>query len=287
MLTEVVRKARKLLSPCRVCPRKCGVMRLSGQAGYCGLTDKVRVASAGAHFGEERVLTGRGGSGTIFLEGCNLGCVYCQNCEISTGHSGSAEINASQLARLMIQLQRNRVSNINFVSPTHVAPMVLEAIIIARRLGLELPIVYNCGGYESVEMLALLAGHVDVYLPDFKYSCGDTARRYSGVADYPAVAEAALAEMFRQVGPLKIAPSGLAVGGVLVRHLVLPADMAGSREVIDIVARTAPGVGINIMAQYRPAYRAAEFPELLLLPEPAKIEELRKYAQKQGLVRMD
>ena len=187
----------------------------------------------------------------------------------------------------MTALARRGCSNINLVSPTHVAPQVLEAVVAARSKGLRLPVVYNCGGYEAVDMLALLDGHIDVYMPDFKYASAEAGRKYSGVPDYPAVAEAALAEMYRQVGPLELDDRGLAVRGVMVRHLVMPMDLAGGREVIDIVARVAPGAGMNVMGQYRPCYRADEFPELLRLPDPAEIARLRRWAAECGLRRLD
>jgi putative pyruvate formate lyase activating enzyme len=286
MLPESVLKARKLLTPCRLCPRFCGALRRSGQKGFCGVADKLRVASAGAHFGEESVLTGKGGSGTIFLGGCNLRCVYCQNYRISSGRT-LAEMPPAQLAQIMIELQRARVSNINLVTPTHVAPMLLEAIVLARRLGLKVPVVYNCGGYESVEMLVLLEGYVDIYLPDFKYGSAQVAAKYSQAPDYPEKAELALAEMFRQVGPLRVGASGLACSGVLVRHLVLPLDLACSQQVVDTVARVAPGTAINIMGQYRPCHQACAYPELLLMPESAELERLRNYAQEQGLIQVN
>ena len=283
---EQLAAAREMLRSCRLCPRRCGVDRLAGGSGFCRTGARARVASAGAHFGEEEVLVGVGGSGTIFFQCCNLDCVFCQNFEIS--HSpGGEEVSADELVELMAALARRGCSNINFVSPTHVAPQVLEAVVAARRKGLTLPVVYNCGGYESVEMLALLEGHVEVYMPDFKYASAEAGRKYSGVPDYPAVATAALAEMYRQVGPLELDERGLAVRGVMVRHLVMPMDIARSREVIDIVARVAPGAGMNVMGQYRPCYRADEFPELLKLPEPAEVRRLREYAAERGLRRLD
>jgi len=229
-----------MLSPCRVCPRRCGADRLNGQTGLCRTAAHARVASAGAHFGEEPVLVGPGGSGTIFFAGCNLDCVFCQNYDISHG-VGGREVTVEQLAGIMLDLQRRGCGNINFVSPTHVAPQVLAATEEARRRGLTLPTVYNCGGYESVEMLRRLAGRVDVYMPDFKWADPVSGRKYSGVADYPEVARAALAEMHRQVGPLRTGASALASGGVMVRHLVMPMDLARSEEVLRIVAEAAPG----------------------------------------------
>ncbi len=286
MSNDPVSDANSLLSPCRLCPRGCGEDRLNGQEGFCQTGLLPRVASAGAHFGEEPVLVGMHGSGTIFFQRCNLDCVFCQNYDISH-EPGGRELTPEQLADLMLALQRRGCCNINFVTPTHVAPQVLEATILARRRGLSVPIVYNCGGYESVEMLSLLDGHVEVYMPDFKYASGQAGRKYSGVKDYPQFAQAALAEMYRQVGPLKLDEDGLAVRGVLVRHLVLPMDLADSRKVIDLVAETAPGTGINVMGQYRPCYRAAEFPELLVLPRIDEIERLREHAVGRGLRRVD
>lgn len=286
MRNETLKRAKSMLSPCVVCPRRCGVDRLGGKAGFCRTGALPHVASVGPHFGEEPVLVGAGGSGTIFFQRCNLDCVFCQNYDISHW-DGGAEATADELASIMLSLQQRGCSNVNFVTPTHVAPQILVAIIIARREGLTVPTVYNCGGYESVEMLGFLEGHIDIYVPDFKYASAAPGRKYSGVADYPQVARDALAEMYRQVGPLTLNERGLAVRGVLVRHLVLPADLADSAKVIDIVAETAPGCGINVMGQYRPCYRAGEFPELQALPSRAEIARLREYAVKQGLMRVD
>ncbi len=283
---DVLERAQSMLSPCRVCPRSCGAARLAGEAGFCRTGALPRVASAGAHFGEESVLVGTGGSGTIFFQGCNLDCVFCQNYDISH-EDGGIEVSCDQLARLMLDLQRRRCTNINFVTPTHVAPQLMHAVARARQDGLRLPIVYNCGGYESVEMLRLLRGFVQVYMPDFKWGDARAARKYSGPGDYPQVARAALAEMYAQVGPLQLNDSGLAVRGVMVRHLVMPMDLAESDTVIDAVAQTAPGAGINVMGQYRPCFRASEFPELLLLPRRSEIRRLRLCAAARGLRRLD
>jgi len=285
-MANVLERACSMLNPCRVCPRNCGVNRLAGEVGFCRTGALARVASAGAHFGEEPVLVGRNGSGTIFFQRCNLGCVFCQNYDISH-FDGGVETSAAELSQLMLTLQKRGCHNINLVTPTHVVPQILEAIIIARQEGLVVPIVYNCGGYESVEMLEVIEGYIDIYMPDFKYASAEAGLKYSGVPDYPQVAQAALAEMYRQVGPLKIDDKSIAVRGVLVRHLVLPADLADSRKVIDIVAETAPGCGINVMGQYHPCYRANEFDELMRLPAREEIASLRRYAQQRGLVRVD
>lgn len=275
-----------MLSPCRACPRACRADRLAGEKGACRTGALPRVASAGAHFGEEPVLVGMGGSGTIFFQGCNLNCVFCQNYDIS--HSdGGVEVSPRELAELMLGMQQRACSNVNLVTPTHVAPQAMEAIEIARGRGLSLPIVYNCGGYESVEMLALLEGFVDIYMPDFKYASPEAALKYSGAEDYPQVARAALAEMYRQVGPLSLDERGVAIRGVMVRHLVLPMDVAGGERVIETIAEAAPGCGINVMGQYRPCYRAAEFPELLQPPAAGEIRRLRRRAEMAGLQRVD
>ena len=236
--------------------------------------------------GEEDVLVGRGGSGTIFFCGCNLACVFCQNHDISQQALGQP-MPPEALADLMLQLQRRGCENVNFVTPTHVAHAIAEAIVLARRKGLAVPIVFNCGGYESVEALGLLEGLVDIYMPDFKYADAAAALKYSGVNDYPVFAQAGLAEMYRQVGPLRMSDTGTAARGVLVRHLVMPHDLARSLAVIDRVARVAPGTTINVMAQYHPAHRATELGELMDRPGGEEIRRLRRYATERGLACLD
>lgn len=286
MSEEDANTVRSMLEPCRACPRLCKAHRLQGEVGFCRTGALPRVASAGAHFGEEPVLVGLGGSGAIFFQGCNLDCVFCQNFDISH-EPGGQEVTLEQLAGLMLQMQARGCSNVNLVTPTHVSPQILEAITLARRGGLALPIVYNCGGYESVRMLGMLEGSVEIYMPDFKYGSAAAGKKYSGVPDYPEVARAALAEMYRQVGPLQLDDNHLAVRGVLVRHLVLPVDIADSEKVIDVVAETAPGCGINVMGQYRPCYRAGEFPKLLVRPRRETVQRLREHAAGRGLMRVD
>lgn len=281
-MPENVVKLREMIRDCALCPRRCGVDRTAGQLGSCGVAAEAIVASAGPHFGEEPALVGSGGSGTIFFSGCNLGCIFCQNYDISHGVNGHL-CPPAKIAALAAGLEAQGCENINFVTPTHVAHAAAEAVVIARSQGLTAPIVYNCGGYESGEVLQLLDGLIEIYMPDFKYASADAGRKYSGVPDYPAAAERALAEMFRQVGPLKLDGRGVATGGVLVRHLVMPGDIAHSKAVIDTVSRTAPACTINVMAQYRPAYRAAEFPELTARPSAAEVESLRGRAAEAGL----
>ncbi len=283
-LPENVASLRGMIAPCTLCPRACSVDRSAGEVGACRIGAEAVVASAGPHFGEEPVLVGRGGSGTIFLAGCNLGCVFCQNADISHSNEGR-EMPPAQIASVALRLQDGGCENVNFVTPTHVAHALAEAVVLARAAGLTVPIVYNCGGYESVETLRLLAGLVEIYMPDFKYADPDAGRKYSGAPDYPAVATAALQEMYRQVGPLETDERGVARRGVLVRHLVMPGDLARSREVIDIVARTAPGAALNVMAQYRPWFRAKEYPELCRRPELEEIRALKAAADARGLRR--
>ncbi len=273
---------RDMIRQCTLCPRRCGVDRGAGEIGACRIGAEALVASVGAHFGEEPVLVGPGGSGTIFFVGCNLDCVFCQNHDISHGDRGRATTPA-ELAQLMLGLQRDGCVNVNVVTPTHVAHAVSEAVEIARDAGLTVPIVYNCGGYESVETLRCLDGLIDIYMPDFKWADADAGRAYSGVPEYPQVAGAALAEMFRQVGPLATDERNVAVRGVLVRHLVMPNDLAHSRAVIDTVARVAPGCVINVMGQYRPCFYADQFPELMGAVDPTELADLRTYAASVGL----
>jgi len=285
-LPDNVKRLREMMGGCGLCPRNCGVDRAAGQLGSCRVGPGAIVTSAGAHFGEEPVLVGPGGSGTIFFGGCNLHCVFCQNFDISQ-HASGTPASPRQIAEMACSLGGRGCANVNFVSPTHVAHAVAEAVVLARRDGLAVPVVYNCGGYESVQTLRLLDGLVEIYMPDFKYADAGAGKKYSDVDDYPAVAEAALGEMYRQVGPLKTDAAKLAVRGVLVRHLVMPNDLAKSREVIDIVAEAAPGCAVNVMGQYRPAYRAEEFAELMRRPDWKTVRSLRDYAASSGLIRVD
>ena len=278
---EALKSAYELASPCRICPRLCKVDRRSGEEGYCGVGKLPLVASAGPHFGEEGPLVGRGGSGTIFLGGCNLGCVFCQNHTISHGREGVAS-RPVDIARLMLQIERGGCENINFVTPTHVIPWLMEAVRLARSSGLAVPIVYNCGGYERVETLRMLEGTVDIYMPDAKYWDTAESERYSRAPDYPEVMRAALKEMHRQVGDLEIV-HGVARRGLLIRHLVLPNGAAGSKKVLDFIAdEISPRSYVNVMDQYRPAYRAAEFPPIARRPSVEEYIEARDHALQLG-----
>ncbi len=247
---------RKLES-CDICPRHCGVNRIKGELGACKVGAKPLVASYGPHFGEESFLVGRGGSGTIFFSGCNLKCVFCQNWTISQ----TAEGEEVRLDQVMLLLQSMGCQNINLVTPTHQVPMIFEALIKAFQSGLKIPIVYNCGGYESVETLQLLEGLIDIYMPDFKYGSDEAALKYSSVKNYVTIAQEALREMYRQVGPLQI-ENGIAVKGVFVRHLVLPNDLAATEKVFQTIAEISSEIAVNVMNQYYPAYKATKYPEL-------------------------
>jgi putative pyruvate formate lyase activating enzyme len=257
-----VKRAYEHLSVCDVCPWRCPVDRRAGEAGVCRTGVRAKVSSYGPHLGEEDPLRGWRGSGTIFFSRCNLRCRYCQNHDISQTDAGS-EVEPEELAEIMLRLQHSGCHNINLVSPTHVVPQVMAAVLIAAQAGLRLPLVYNTGGYDSLEMLRLLDGVVDIYMPDMKYSDAKIARQYSTVRDYPQVNQAAVREMHRQVGDLQIDERGLATRGLLVRHLILPNDLAGTQEVLRFLAEEiSPNTYLNLMDQYRPAYRAFRYPEL-------------------------
>jgi len=277
---------REWLADCRVCPNFCRVDRLAGGRGRCRTGAELVVSSADLHFGEERELVGRGGSGTIFFTACSLSCLFCQNYDISQMDRGR-RLSAGQLADLALSLQARGAENLNLVTPTHQAPLIFEALQQARRRGLRLPIVYNCGGYENPDFLRELAGQVDIYMPDFKYGADAEAQRLSGAREYTRWCRESLREMHRQVGDLAVNDRGVAVSGLLVRHLVLPRGLAGSREVIDFLAEEiSPDTFLNVMDQYHPAYRAAEVRELNRRVYRQEVEEVLAYARQKGLRRV-
>lgn len=276
----------KFLECCEICPRKCGVNRLKGEFGFCKLGSRAVVSSFTPHFGEEKILVGNGGSGTIFFTSCNLACVYCQNFEISQLRIGR-EVSFEKLAYMMISLQEMGCENINLVTPTPQVFAIVKAIFLAREMGLCLPIVYNTSAYDSVEVLKILEGIVDIYMPDFKYSDNALALKYSYAPNYFEVAKKAIKEMQRQVGDLKIV-KGVAKRGVLIRHLVLPNNLAGSKEIFEFIAKEiSKNAYLHIMAQYWPAYKADHFPELSR--EITKEEYLRaiEWAKEAGLKRIE
>jgi len=278
---ESAQQLAERMNPCVLCPRKCKVNRSKGQIGFCGVGDMPLVSSVGPHFGEESVLVGSGGSGTIFFAGCNLGCIFCQNFDISH-HRHGTKVTIEQLAQFMLDLQNYHCININLVTPTHVVATAMAAIESARKKGLTLPIVYNTGGYDSVETLKLLEGLVDIYMPDMKYSDSAVAGQLSN-ADYPQVNRAAVKEMHRQVGDLQL-KKGLATRGLLVRHLVLPNNLAGSFKIIDFLAeQISNATTINVMDQYRPCYKASLHTGINRRPTLEEFESARQYAIEKGL----
>jgi len=282
-----VEKARSLLTKCHLCARNCGVDRLNGESGQCQTTDEVIVSSFGPHFGEEAPLVGRHGSGTIFFAYCNLHCVFCQNYSISQLGEGST-VDSAELAGMMLSLQTRGCHNINLVSPTHVVPFILEALEVAASQGLQLPIVYNTGGYDSVAMLELLDGIVDIYMPDMKYSGAKAGEKFSCVKRYPQVNQAAVKEMHRQVGDLQIDESGVATRGLLVRHLVLPDGLAGTEGVVKFLAEEiSPNTYLNVMAQYHPCYHATDYPQLSRSIIREEFSEAIELARRYGLHRLD
>jgi putative pyruvate formate lyase activating enzyme len=287
-LAERARRALDRLASCDLCARYCRVDRLTSARGAVCRTGRwARVASYGPHHGEERPISGWRGSGTIFFAWCSLRCEFCQNWEISQRGVG-AEVDANGLAAMMLELQRGGCHNVNLVTPSHVVAQILEALVIAADAGLGLPLVYNTGGYDSPEALALLDGVVDIYMPDMKYGDSGLARRYSHVREYVAVNRRAVREMHRQVGDLVVDDEGVARRGLLVRHLVLPEDLAGSEEVLGFIAsELSLDTYLNLMAQYRPCYRASEHPPLDRRPTPAELGRVRGAARRLGLRRLD
>ena len=261
-LQEKVQLLKKFLEKCTLCPRECGINRLNGEVGVCQAGLELKVSSAFPHFGEEPPLVGYHGSGTIFLTHCNLRCTFCQNYDIS--HLGNGEpMTSSGMARVMVRLQEMGCHNINFVTPTHYAPQIIASLPEAVEMGLRLPIIYNCSGYESVEVIRLLEGVVDIYMPDVKYLNSGPSKNFSNAPDYPEVVKEVLREMHRQVGDLTVDSKGIAERGLLIRHLVMPNGMSSSESVLRFIAEEISVHSyVNIMDQYRPEYRAHEFPEI-------------------------
>ncbi len=287
---ELAKRAQELYSiyrACRLCPRACGVNRLKGEKGVCSSTSRAKVYSSHPHFGEERPLVGRGGSGTIFFSNCNLLCVFCQNWEINHRGDGSY-VSDDQIGRLMIDLQGIGCRNINLVTPTHIVPNIVQGLRSAVARGLRIPIVYNCGGYEPVEILKLLDGIVDIYLPDYKYTDGRMSEKYSsGARDYPEVAAVAIEEMHRQVEELVVDENGVALRGLIIRHLVLPQNIAGTDKFVRFVAnKLTPSTYVNIMAQYRPEHLAHKYPELSRRLTRTEYQQALGWARAAGLTRI-
>ncbi len=277
-----------LMGGCVLCPRMCGADRLCGGKGFCGSDSVLEITSYHAHHGEEPPLSGRNGSGTIFISNCSLRCLFCINWQVSQGGEGTPQT-TDQLAAMMLALQRKGCHNINIVTPTHYSPHLLLALDRAAGSGLRIPLVYNTCGYERVEILKRLDGVVDIYLPDFKYSDGSMASKYSdGAEDYPEVTQKALLEMHRQVGVARPATDGLMYRGVMIRHLVMPNNVSGTRGVLKWIADNLPrDTYVNIMSQYTPVYRAAEYPEIARRITRSEYGDAVSYARSLGLTNLE
>ena len=287
LFPDIVQKANDMLESCTVCPRDCGVDRTQDEKGFCEAGYLPEVSSYAPHFGEESPLVGHQGSGTIFLTHCNLGCLFCQNYSIS--HAGEGrKIPIQKLAKIMVELQRLGCHNINFVSPTHFVPQILQALPQAIEMGLDIPLVYNTGGYDSVETLSLLDGVFDIYMPDFKYSKREISEKYSQAPDYPLIAKQAIKEMFRQVGDLQIDEQGITLCGLLVRHLVLPAGLAGTRDVMRFLAtELSQNTYVNIMDQYYPCGNIPLDSPLRRRITSEEYNESIAIAKEEGITRLD
>lgn len=287
-LKKRVRESAANMKSCELCPIGCRVNRLDHpEHAFCRTGKQAIVSSAGPHFGEERPISGRQGSGTIFFGYCNLRCLFCQNWEISHQGEGLA-LGAESLAKRMLSLQALGCHNINFVSPSHVIPHILSALLIACDHGFKLPLVYNTGGYDNVLGLQYMDGIIDIYMPDMKFFDSSIARRYVGVADYAEINRRAVLEMHRQVGPLVLDATGVAQRGLLIRHLILPEFLAGTKDVLKFIAeRISCDTYVNLMDQYRPCYQAHNHPELNRRPSRREIQTARGFAKELGLNRLD
>ncbi len=289
VLEERIEKATRLLNSCCLCPHRCKVNRLEDEKGKCGTGRTAFVASFSPHFGEESPLVGSHGSGTIFFEQCNLLCLFCQNYDIS--HSNEKDTNPvtkEQLAEIMVALQNRGCHNINFVTPSHVVPQILEALPIAISKGLRVPLVYNSGGYDAVSTLKLLHGIFDIYMPDFKFWSTTSAKRYTNAPDYREKAQKALKEMHRQVGDLVINQEGIAQQGLLIRHLVMPGCLDETKHILEFIANEiSTNSYVNIMDQYHPCWNAVDEPPINRTLSPDEFNQALEHAQQAGLTRLD
>lgn len=274
---------KKWYRECGLCPRECGVNRLEGRKGFCGQTAQLKVARAALHMWEEPCISGTRGSGTVFFAGCHLGCVFCQNGQISRGNSGK-EISVIRLAEIFMELQEKGAHNINLVTPTHFVPQIVEALRISRKMGLHLPIVYNTGGFESIDTLELLDGWIDVYLTDFKFMDLHLARRYANAEGYPFYAVKALEEMFRQTGEPVFDEDGMMTKGIIVRHMVMPGQSMDSRKIIDhLYENYGDKIFISLMNQYTPSGNLEKYPELKEKVKSKVYDRLIDYMLRKGV----
>jgi len=281
-------KLWKLMESCKLCPRMCGVNKLKGEKGFCNANSQLEISAYHPHFGEEKPLVGKGGSGTIFLTNCSLRCVFCINWDISQGGEGVRR-SIDEFAGMMLILQKMGCPNINFVTPTHYSPHIILAVDKAASKGLRIPLVYNTCGWERVEILKVLDGIIDIYLPDFKYSNGEMASKYSsGAFSYPEITKKALLEMYRQVGTARPASDGLMYRGLMIRHLVMPNNVSGTKEVIKWIAGNLPkDTYLNLMSQYRPVYKAMQYPEISRKITRQEYMEAIKHAESTGLTNLE
>jgi putative pyruvate formate lyase activating enzyme len=282
-LQKRVNILNSMLQSCVLCPHQCNVDRTKGIRGYCRTLDNIIISGADSHFGEEKELVGRYGSGTIFFSHCNMACVFCQNYEISYCGEGQ-EIPPKELGEIMLQLQKKKCHNINFVSPGHIVPQIVEGIFWAANKGLNIPIVFNTNGYDLTDTLRLLEGIVDIYLPDIKFGNNATAQKYLGVKQYYSIAKAAVKEMHRQVGSLSVNHFDIAYRGLLIRHLVMPENLAATEEIMSFIAEEiSPDTYVNIMAQYYPAHKAHEYQGLKRRITKQEFKDAINTAEKAGL----
>ena len=285
VLEKRVNQAVQYLTACKVCPLNCGVNRLQDKKGVCQTGRYAQVSSYGPHYGEEVPISGWRGSGTIFFSRCNLHCVFCQKADISQIGFGK-EVSPENLAEIMLALQKTGCHNINLVSPSHVVPQILEALLLAVENGLCIPLVYNSGGYDSLETLYLLNGIIDIYMPDMKFADEKMAKKYSRIPNYPIINQKAIEEMYRQVGDLELESNGVAFRGLLVRHLVMPDNIAGSKEIIEfLVNRVSSDIYLNLMDQYYPAFQVAKFPEINRKIHKLEFFRIIEYAKSKGIYR--
>lgn len=285
-LGERIEEARRLLGNCQVCPRRCKVNRLENKPGSCKIGRLPNISNYNPHFGEEPPLVGTYGSGTIFVTSCNLGCVFCQNYDISHLREGY-EVSFERFAHMMIELQDRGCHNINFVTPTHIVPQILEALPIAIRSGLKIPLIYNTGGYDLVETLQILEGVFDIYMPDFKFYDRGVSAQLCEAKDYPHVVMNAVREMYRQVGDLVMDEHGIATRGLIVRHLVMPDGLAGTREVMQFLSREiSKDTYVNIMDQYHPCGITCKYPNINRRTSTQEYEDALQMAREEGIHRL-
>ncbi len=288
LLKNKMKKALNIADNCVLCPRKCKVNRLKNETGFCNTGRLAQVASYNLHFGEEAPLVGQNGSGTVFFAHCNLGCVFCQNYDISHNQTRHQEVDPDQLAGIFLELQSSGAENINLVTPSHVVFQILESLSIAAEKGLSIPLVYNTGSYDEPGTLSILDGVVDIYLADSKFFGNDEAEKYAQAPDYPQKAREAILEMHRQTGSLVVDELGRAKKGLMIRHLVMPGGLAGSKDWLEFIAAELPAdTYINIMDQYRPAGDAFRYPELTANVPGSEVDGLKNKARSLGLTRLD